>query len=36
MAQCVSQQWGEGGVRRRIVEALQASGLTEVNARVEA
>lgn len=36
MAQDVSQQWGEGDVLNRILDALEASGITAANASVEA
>lgn len=35
MVQDVSQQWGEGGVLNRILDALQASGISAANASVE-
>lgn len=35
MAPGVAQQWGEGDVLQRILDAMQASGLTAANASVE-
>lgn len=36
MTESVSQQWGDGGVLGRILDAIQASGISPVNVSVEA